>query len=134
MVYLKESRLGLDTQIYLGEKMHRVITYGLPILALATVGLIGDLTSNTATQIATVIMVVAPFVLKFVPLDGPKMALVSMATAIAVAVGAGFYTGEVTTSSFNLQNLATTSAALWAVSQVVFQLFKNNKTFGTYLK
>lgn len=114
--------------------MHRIYTYGLPILALATVGLVGDLTTNTATQIATVIMVVAPFVLKFIPLDGAKMALVSMVAAVAVAVGAGFYSGEVTTSSFDLQNLASTSAALWAVSQVVFQLFKSSKTFGQYLK
>jgi hypothetical protein len=48
-------------------------------------------------------------------------------------VGAGFASGEVTTSSFNIANLAATSGALWAVMQGVFQLFKTNKTFGAHL-
>jgi hypothetical protein len=114
--------------------MHRIYTYGLPILAIALVGAVGTVTTSTANTIAGIVMVVAPFVLKYVRLDGAKMALVSMLTAVAIAVGAGFLSGTVTTSSFDTQSLAVTVAALWAVSQAVFQLFKDNKTFGNFLK
>lgn len=116
------------------KKMHRLIAYSLPLLAIATIGVVGTLTVSTAHTIAGIVMVVVPLVLKFIPLDGAKMVLLSMATAIAVAVGSGFLSGEVTTSSFNGPNLLITVAALWAVSQAVFQLFKDTRVFGQYLK
>ena len=113
--------------------MHRIYL-ALPIVGILAVGAVGPATTSTANTIAAIVMLVAPFVLKYVPLDGAKMVIVSMAVSLAVAVGAGFVSGDVTTSSFDTQNLVTTAAALWAVSQAVFQLFKNNKTFGVYLK
>lgn len=113
--------------------MRRLIL-ALPFLALVLIAAVGPVTVTTAATIAGIIMVIAPFVLKFVKLDGPAMVLVSYAVALVVAVGAGFASGDVTTSSFNLANIAVTSAALWAVMQGVFQLFKNSKTFGAFLR
>lgn len=112
----------------------RRLTLALPFLALILIAAVGPVTVTTAATIAGIIMVVAPFVLKLINLSGPAMVLLSYVVALAVAVGAGFISGEVTTSSFNLANIFVTSGALWAVMQGVFQLFKDNKTFGTLLR
>lgn len=112
----------------------RRLLLALPFAAVLLIAAVGPLTASTAMTIALIVMAVAPFVLKFVKLDGPTMVLLSYAVALVVTVGAGFASGEVTTSSFNVANLAVTSGALWAVMQGVFQLFKDNKTFGAHLR
>lgn len=112
----------------------RRLVYALPLVAIVLVGAVGILTVSLAHTIAGIVMVLAPFALKFVKLQGPAMVIVSYAVALAVAVLAGFASGEVTTSSFNLANIVVTSGALWAVMQGVFQLFKDSKTFGSRLR
>lgn len=111
----------------------RRLLLALPFVAVILIAAVGPLTTTTAMTIAVIVMAVAPFVLKFVPLDGPKMVLLSYLVAAVVTVVAGFASGEVTTASFNIANLVATSGALWAVMQGVFQLFKTNKTFGAHL-
>ena len=112
--------------------MRRLIL-GLPFLALALIAVVGPVTMSTALAIAAVIMVVSPFVLKLVTLSGPIMAILSFAVALAVAVGAGIVSKELVASDFLAINLWATAAALWAVQQAVFQLFKDNHVFGKYL-
>ena len=112
--------------------MKRLIL-ALPILAIALIAAVGPATLSTANAIAAVIMLVAPFVLKYVKLSGPVMVLVSYVVALAVAIGAGFYSHDITTSDFSIVNILVTSTALWGVSQVVFQSFKDNHIVGKYL-
>jgi hypothetical protein len=112
--------------------MKRLIL-ALPILAIALIAAVGPATLSTANSIAAVIMVVAPFVLKYVKLSGPAMVILSYVVALVVAVGSGFISHDITTSSFNVVNILVTSTALWGVSQVVFQSFKDSKTFSKYL-
>jgi hypothetical protein len=112
--------------------MKRLIL-ALPILAIALIAAIGPATISTANAIALVIVVIAPFILKYVKLGGPLMAILSYAVALVVAIGAGFYSKELTTTDFNIQNLLVTSGALWAVMQGVFQIFKDNHIVGKYL-
>lgn len=110
------------------------LTLLLPIVALLLIAAVGPLTASTATTIAIVVMAVSPVVLKFVKVSGPLMAIISFAVAVAVTLGAGFLSGELTQADFSTTNLYVTMGALWAVQQAVFQLFKDNKTFGAYLK
>lgn len=112
--------------------MRRLIL-SLPFLALAMIAVVGPVTLSTALAIAAVIMVISPFVLKLVPVSGPLMAILSFAVAFAVAVASGIISKELVASDFTAINLWATAAALWAVQQAVFQLFKDNHTFGKYL-
>jgi len=113
--------------------MRRLIL-ALPILAVALTGAVGALTASTAASIAVIVMAVSPFVLKYVKLSGPVMAIVSFAVAAAVTLAAGFASGELKQADFTTVNLYATMGALWAVQQGIFQLFKDNKVFGGYLK
>lgn len=111
----------------------RRLTLALPFVALFLVAAVGPLTASTAATIAVIVMAVSPFVLKLVNVGGPAMALISFVVAALVAVGAGFASGELKQADFTTANLYVTMGALWAVQQAVFQLFKDNKTFGKYL-
>lgn len=111
----------------------RKLTLALPFVAVLLIAAVGPLTASTAATIAAIIMVVSPFVLKYVKLSGPVMAIISFAIAAIVAVAAGFTSGELTSADFTTANLYITMGALWAIQQAVFQLFKDNKTFGKYL-
>lgn len=114
--------------------MFKRLILGLPFLALALIAVVGPVTMSTALAIAAVIMVISPFVLKFVPLSGPVMAILSFAVALAVAIASGIISKELVASDFTAINLYATAAALWAVQQAVFQLFKDNHVFGQYIK
>ena len=113
--------------------MRRLI-FVLPFLALALIAVVGPVTASTAFAIAPVVMVISPFVLKYVKASGPLMAILSFAVALGVAIVAGFVSKELVASDFTAINLYATAAALWAVQQAVFQLFKDNHTFGKFLK
>lgn len=104
----------------------------LPFVAL--LGAVGPVTYSTAMSIAVVVVALSPIVLRLVNLSGPMMAVISFGVAAAVALGAGFLSGELTQADFTTVNLYATMGALWAVQQAVFQLFKDNKTFGKYIK
>lgn len=112
----------------------RRLTLALPFLAVLLIAAVGPLTASTAATIAAIVMFVSPFVLKYVKLDGRTMAVVSFVVAAVVAVGAGFLSGELTQADFTTINLYVTMGALWAIQQGVFQLFKDSKTFGRFLK
>lgn len=113
--------------------MMRRLVYVLPLLAVALVAVVGPLTQSTALTIAAVVMAVTPFVLKYVKLGGPVMAILSFAVAAVVTVAAGLVSGELKQADFITVNLYATMGALWAIQQGVFQLFKDNGTFGKYL-
>ena len=111
----------------------RRLMFVLPFLALAVIAVVGPVTQQTALSIAAVLMVIAPFVLKYVKLSGPLMALLSFAVAAVVTVAAGLVSSELASSDFTTVNLYATIGALWAIQQGVFQLFKDNHVFGRYL-
>jgi hypothetical protein len=111
----------------------RRLLLALPFAAVILIAAVGPVTLSTALTIAGILMVVSPVALKYAKLDGSKMVLLSMAVAAVVAVAAGFLSGELKQADFTTANLYVTMGALWAVQQAVFQLFKNNKTFGKYL-
>lgn len=107
----------------------------LPVLPfVALLGAVGPVTHSTAMSIAVIVVALSPIVLRLVKISGPLMAVISFAVAAVVALAAGFLSGELSQADFTTVNLYATMGALWAVQQAVFQLFKDNKTFGKYIK
>jgi hypothetical protein len=89
--------------------------------------------SDTATQIATAIMVIAPlvmpFVLKYIPLDGPKMVALVFGLSVVVA-GISAYVAGLFTGLTSVPGILAASTAVFGLSQLIFQGFKDHGTFG----
>lgn len=93
--------------------------------------------ADTAVQIATAIMVIAPlvlpFILKYVPLDGAKMTVLAYAVSLVVALVAGFM-AALFKGVTDVPGLIAAGTTVFGLMQLVFQLFKDHKTFGALLK
>lgn len=93
--------------------------------------------NDTAIKIASYVLIaVAPFIgLAQLHFDGRTMVLISMGLAVVVALIAQFATGDLVVTDLpgSIGSLAEEFAKLWAITQGVFQLFKDSKTVGPLL-
>jgi hypothetical protein len=107
------------------------------LLALAALALLGiAAVADTAVQIATVIMVVAPLVLpmilKYVPLSGWQMTVLAYAVSLGVAIAAGSISGLFTGIN-SVPGIIAAATAMYGLMQIVYNLFKDHGTFGKLL-
>jgi len=104
----------------------KLALYGLfVLLVLSQIAATGQ---ATALAIATVVGIIAPFVLRFIPLKDTQMVLLTQALSVVIAVVAGLISGDI-----NLSNLGADPAAIvglvgwtYAVTQAVYNYFKDH--------
>ena len=110
----------------------KYVLLALGILALTLVAAASD----TAVQIATVIMVVAPLILplilKYVPLSGWQMTVLAYAVSLGVAVAAGAISG-LFNSINSVPGIIAAGTAVYGLMQLVYNAFKDHGTFGKLL-
>jgi hypothetical protein len=75
--------------------------------------------------LAALVGILSPLVLKYVPLKGIGMVLVTWVLSFALAAGDIYVTKGA--SAFTAQNLAATFAIIYALQQVVFIAFQKNE-------
>lgn len=91
--------------------------------------------TDTAIQIAGVIVIGAPlllpFLLKALPAAGGWMVGISYGASLVVAIAAGLVSGALKLSDLNTApGVIAASMAVYGLSQLVYNIFKANKTFG----
>lgn len=96
----------------------------LILFLAAVIALAGGspVTLAVATTIALVFAAVSPAALRYVKLDGPTMAAVSYLVALAIALGAGLLTGELSFSRDSAVVVLLGSGATWSVQQAVYKI------------
>jgi len=104
--------------------------FGIIVLGLVLFVFLSASTGQaTALAIASVVGIVAPFVLKLVPQAGRYMLIITAVVAIAIAIVAELVSGEVRLSDLQATDpgsLYKTIGVTFAVMQFVFAYFKDH--------
>lgn len=90
---------------------------------------------STAIAIASIVGIVLPFVLKFIPAAGHYMLLITLGVSLLVAVAAELISGEIVLSNLQAVDAKTLFAlflSVWGLSQIVYAaLSQSPKTAST---
>lgn len=90
--------------------------------------------ASIANALATAVVILSPFVLKFVKLDGPTMVAVSYVAALVIGAAALLLSGEAKLDISSAPSVLAFATALWGLQQLVFQIFKDHPAAAPLLK
>jgi uncharacterized membrane protein (DUF441 family) len=115
--------------------MKRLLFVALvPMAWLLLIGATGG-SQSTAIAIATVVALVLPFALKYIPAAGHYMVAITLGASLVVAVLAEVATGEIVLSNLQATNATALLAmflSVYGLSQVVYSLLaQSSKTAAT---
>jgi hypothetical protein len=112
------------------------VVLALAFLFVTQVAAVGNATSKTAYAIVAVIALILPFLpFKQLPFKGPVMVLITYGASLVLVVIASFVSGDLQISSFSdAGTLLAAAAPIWAITQGVYGIFKDNPIVGPYLK